>query len=177
MCREFVEAAKQRCGHSCLRCTSAAVMLPPWTQEEESEHMGAGSESQPAGSPHLTAQICRFLMHKPLPKTVALRLSHYQINQKKSRMTSGDTVRPTGCQPGWMSNGWILVGNAVSLVSPHSSNAQCLRSKTPSKATNSPVTNYLGYNLERSHFWSQWFLYLAFNSSKQIVHDNLVLFL
>lgn len=31
-------------------CTSAAVMFPPWKQREESEHMGAGGESQPAGS-------------------------------------------------------------------------------------------------------------------------------
>lgn len=37
-------------------------------------------------------------------------------------MTSGDTLMHTGCQTGRMSNEWILVGNAVSLVSPRSSN-------------------------------------------------------
>lgn len=84
MCREFVEAAKQRrCDHSCLRCTSAAVMFPPWTQQEEAKHMGDGSESQPAGSLHMAAQICCLLMHKPPTETVSLRLSHYQENKEK----------------------------------------------------------------------------------------------
>lgn len=122
MCREFVEAAKQRrCDRSCLRCTSAAVMFPPWTQEEESEHMGAGSESQPAGSLHVTAQICCFLMHKrpplPLPKTVSLRLRHYKTNLKNKqknkrlneRIASGDTLRHTGCHTERMSiSGFLL---------------------------------------------------------------------
>lgn len=84
MCREFVEAAKQRrCDHSCLRCTSAAVMFPPWTQQEEAKHMGDGSESQPAGLLHMAAQICCLLMHKPPTETVSLRLSHYQENKEK----------------------------------------------------------------------------------------------
>lgn len=104
-----MESAKQRrCDHSCLRCTSAAVVFPPWTQQEESEHMGAGSESQPAGSLHIAAQISCFLMHEPLLKTVSLRLNHYQNNNKKINVlltiTSGDTLRHTACQTGRMSN-------------------------------------------------------------------------
>lgn len=64
-CVEFVEAAEQRKrDRSCLRCTSAAVMFPPWTQQEELEHMGADSVSQPAGSLHKTAQICCFLLQE-----------------------------------------------------------------------------------------------------------------
>lgn len=64
-CVEFVEAAEQRKrDRSCLHCTSAAVMFPPWTQQEELEHMGADSVSQPAGSLHKTAQICCFLLQE-----------------------------------------------------------------------------------------------------------------
>ncbi|TNN49567.1 hypothetical protein EYF80_040242 [Liparis tanakae] len=76
---EFAVAAEQkRCDHSCLRCTSAAVMFPPWTQEEP-EREGAAGESQPAGSLHTTgrtgpnrpepARTGCFLQHGPLPQT------------------------------------------------------------------------------------------------------------
>jgi len=58
-CVEFVEAAKQRrCDHSCLRCTSAAVMLTPWTQQEKSKHMRADIVFTASGSLHTTAQVC-----------------------------------------------------------------------------------------------------------------------
>lgn len=176
MCGGFVEAAKQRrCDHSCLCCTSAAVMFPPWTQQEELEHMGASSESQPAGSLHITTQICCFLMHDASSQNCLSDEVIIKLIKKKLRMS---TLRHTGCQTERMSNEWICLFFAVSFISPCSSNAQCLSSKASSKARNSPVNYYLGHNLKRSHFWSPWFLYSVSNSSKQmttcllLVKDN-----
>lgn len=82
-CVEFVEAAEQRKrDRSCLHCTSAAVMFPPWTQQEELEHMGADSVSQPAGSLHKTAQICCFLLQEfPfLFLKLSFKLRNHQTN-------------------------------------------------------------------------------------------------
>lgn len=60
--------------HSCLRCTSAAVVFPPWTQQAELEHMG-----QPVNhSEHIMNQIGCFLMHEPPPNTHTIKTLHHQ---------------------------------------------------------------------------------------------------
>ena len=129
MCGEFVEAAKQRrCGHSCQRCTSAAVMFSPPPRghnKRESEHMGgrAVNHSQQGRCTSRPKTVVSWRINAPLPspplpvppQTLSLGLSHRKKKKKKDfkklRMTLGGTVRHASCQTGRMSNKWMLVGH------------------------------------------------------------------
>lgn len=81
----FVEAAKQRgCDHSCLRCTSAAVMFPRGHNKKSLSIWGqAVNHSQQGRCTSQPKSVASWCMNPP-PKTMSLQLSHYKTNKRKS---------------------------------------------------------------------------------------------
>lgn len=106
------------------------------------------------------------------PPPVSLRLSHYKTNIKNVKnyfRWHSEAYRLEECL---MSKSWwaifVLPCRVICQPVYCSSNAQCLSSKASSKATDSPVNDHLGCSLERSHFWSQRFLYSVSNSKQMM---------